>query len=309
MPNLVLAMEKPNGFPTKSLEIIVPYGQGGGSYQMASNFAQSLKTIIGVEVDVIAMPGSFGIEGTNHYMKREADGYSILQQVDIIASLYAVKKIEINPVVDLTPLAITQIAVSQIYISNLDSRFKNWPEFYDYGTRSNNKISIATVGSKESMEQLSMKILEFATSISTQQVPYDRPALRYMALVEGRVDALFEQPGDVAPFLNRKLIKPILTLVSKQHLTDDFGNTPTLDDFGLNITLPQRFRGFFINTKVDDERKKYLEWALKQAYNSDSFKTFNKNQHVITNSYRNIEHATLLMKENIKFYQKINIKK
>jgi tripartite-type tricarboxylate transporter receptor subunit TctC len=298
------ALDKPGAYPERPLTIIVPYGPGGGSHQMATNMAAALKDIIGVDVKVITRPGNSGKNGVNYYMSLPPDGYTILQQVDIFASMYASGKIDVNPVEDLTPLAITQITFSQIYIRNIDARFHDWPSFFSFAMANPGRVKVSTVGSKSSMEQVSMLLLKEAVGLDTMQTAYDHPAKRYMALIESEVDALFEQPGDVAPFLNRKLIKPILTFSTQR--PSAFSDTPALADIGADIKPLMRFRGFFINSNVAESKRKWLEGAFASAFQSPSVKAFNKKQFMhLVDSYRDTEGARRLIEEAIENFRKI----
>jgi tripartite-type tricarboxylate transporter receptor subunit TctC len=289
-------------FPNKPLTIIVPFGPGGGSHQMATHIAVPLSRIMGVDVNVVTMPGNNSKDGVSHFMQLTPDGHTILQHVDILASLFATGEIDINPVKDLIPEAITQITFSQIYIRNIEPRFHNWFGFLEYARRNPDKLRIANTGSPQSMEQVSMQQLKKRLNFSILSDTYDRPAKRYMSLVEKKVDALFEQPGDVAPFLERKLIKPILTILPER--IDAFLDTPALREIGEDAAPLYRFRGFFIHSDVPDKIRRYLDRCFKQAYQSPSFKEFNRKKYMhLIDSYRNSDNAKKVVGDAIETYR------
>lgn len=301
---LVCAAETvpPYGFPNKPVTIIVPFGQGGGSYQMATQIAVPLRRIMGVDVNVVTRPGNGGIDGTLHYMKLAPDGHTILQHVDILASLFATGAIDIHPVNDLTPVAITQITFSQIYIRNIESRFHTWSGFLDYARLNPNELCVATIGSPYSLEQISMQQLADRLDFHILSYSYDDPEERYMSLVEEKVDALFEQPGDVAPFLDRKLIKPILTIFPQR--VKGFSNTPALEDIKADVTPLYRFRGFFIHSEVPGPIVEYLDRCFMQAYQSSSFKQFNEKKYMhLIKSYKSSDDAKKFIRDAINTYR------
>lgn len=288
-------------FPDRPITIIVPFGPGGGSHQMATHIAVPMSKITGVDVNVVTMPGNNSKDGISHFMQLEPDGYTILQHVDILASLFAAGEIDINPVKDLTPVAITQITFSQIYIRNIDPRFHDWSGFLDYARRHADELKIANTGSAYSLEQVSMRHLSERLKFSVLSQAYDRPADRYMALVEEKVDALFEQPGDVAPFLNRKLIKPILTILPER--IDAFAYAPALRDIGDDARPLMRFRGFFVRADVPEKIRRYLESCFRKAYQSSSFQEFNRKKYMhLIDSYRNGDDAKKLVSDAIITY-------
>lgn len=270
---------------------------------MATHIAVPLRRIMGVDVHVVTMPGNNSKDGISYVMQLAPDGYTILQHVDILASLFASGEIDVNPVKDLTPVAITQITFSQIYIRNIEPRFHDWSGFLEYSRRHPDEMSIANTGSAYSLEQVSMRQLSKKLKFNILSRTYDRPARRYMALVEEKVDALFEQPGDVAPFLKRKLIKPILTMLPER--IESFGYTPALRDIGENAPPLLRFRGFFVRSQVPDTIRRYLENCIRQAYQSSSFQAFNREKYMhLIDSYRNSDDAKKLVSNAIMTYSK-----
>jgi tripartite-type tricarboxylate transporter receptor subunit TctC len=120
--------------------------------------------------------------------------------------------------------------------------------------------------------------------------------------VEGKVDALFEQPGDVAPFLDRKLIKPILTILPER--IEAFNETPALEDIVEDTTPLYRFRGFFTHCQVPDRIRLYLDKCFKQAYQSPTFSEFNRKKYMnLIDSYRNSDNAKKVVGDAIEIYR------
>jgi tripartite-type tricarboxylate transporter receptor subunit TctC len=206
---------------------------------------------------------------------------------------------------DLTPVAVTQITFSQIYIRNIEPRFHDWPGFLAYARRHPGELRIANTGSACSLEQVSMRQLSKRLNFNILSRTYDRPARRYMALVEEKVDALFEQPGDVAPFLNRKLIKPILTILPER--IGAFTYAPALGDIGEDARPLLRFRGFFVRSGVPADIRRYLESCFRQAYLSPSFQEFNRKKYMhLIDSYRNSDGAKRLVSDAVRTYANVS---
>lgn len=293
---------KPDNFPDRPLVIVVPYGKGGGSHQLSAAMAAALRKVIGQKVKLLNEPGEGGIKGLEAYLKMEPDGYAILQHIDDLVSLYAAGAIEVNPARDLEPLAITQITFSQIYIRALETRFTDWESFLEYAKANPDKVTIANVGAPRSMERVSMFNLEQATGLTAKTVAFDKPAKRYQALIRGDVDLLFEQPGDVRPFLDRKLIKPILTLLPER--PSAFPEAASLGDIGVKMATLLRFRGFYVHKQVPEAHRKYLEWAFAEAFKSRRYQKFNRKKYMdLIDSYRDTEGSRELLDEAVGTYR------
>ena len=148
------AMEKPNGFPNRPMTMIVPYGAGGGSDQLARAMATALEKVVGVPVKVVNKPGGSGVAGLSDFFMARPDGYTITEHIDDAATLYASGVIKENPSEDWYPACIAQIAFSQIYVRPDDKRFPDWDAFVKYAKENPGKIKLANVANVGSMERV-----------------------------------------------------------------------------------------------------------------------------------------------------------
>lgn len=276
---------KPDGFPERPLTMIVPYGAGGGSDQLARAMAAELEKVLGVGVQVVNKPGGGGMAAIPDFMTAPADGYTLLESIDDAVTNYVSGKLKENPASDWEPLAMAQITFSQIYIRPDDSRFSDWAGFLAHAKANPGGVAIANLGNLGSMERVNMAKLEGALGFKTNQIAFDKPAERYAALIGGHVDALFEQPGDVRGFLDGGQMKPILTLFDERPKA--FADVPTHKDAGADFEALLRFRGFWTQPSVPAERRTYLEAALRAAFNSPGFQDFNRQKYMhLIDSYR-----------------------
>lgn len=294
-------IEKPMGFPSRPLTIICPYSAGGGSHAVSVAMAKALQKVIGENVKVINRPGDGGKTGLTQYMSMPHDGYSILQHVDDLPIMYAFERTKINPLKDLTPIITAQITFSQIFIRQKETRFHDWQTFLAYAKENPGNIHIATRPPK-TLEVIAMNMLEQAIGIETKQIHLDTSGERYLSLLSKQTDALFDQPGDIVPFLYRKLMKPIVTFLD--HRPELFHQVPSLPDINANIKPLLRFRGFYVHSDVPKPYSAYLEQAFTAAFNSKEFQKYNHNRFMdIISSYRNSEATRELLKDAIATYR------
>ncbi|HEX9701489.1 MAG TPA: tripartite tricarboxylate transporter substrate binding protein [Rhodospirillales bacterium] len=295
-------MDKPGGFPERPLAMIVPYGPGGGSGQVARAMIQGIKDTVGFDITPDYKPGGGGMVGLKTYMAAPADGYTILQHIDDATSGFAAGRTDVNPTKDLIPLVISQITFSQIYIRGNETRFKDWKSFVDFAKKAGGKATIANVAGEGSMERVNMNLIAEHFGMKVQQVSFDKPAPRYAALKGGQVDAMFEQPGDVKGFLESGDFKPILSLLKERPKA--FANVPSMTDVGLTFNPLMRFRGFYVHKNTPPDRVKYLQWAFQKGYNSESFLKFNKSKFMdLIPSFRDTEGAIKLINETMAVYR------
>ena len=67
-----------NGWPARSVSLVVPYGAGGGTDQIARVLAARLAETIGQPVVVENVAGAGGVVGTQRVMNAQPDGYTLL---------------------------------------------------------------------------------------------------------------------------------------------------------------------------------------------------------------------------------------
>ncbi len=295
-------MAKPGGFPERPLTMIVPYGPGGGSGQVARGMIQGVKDAIGIDITPDYKPGGSGMVGLKTYMAAPADGYTVLEHIDDATSAFAIGKSDIHPGEDLIPLVISQITFSQIYIRANETRFNDWDSYIAHVKSQDGKSTIANVAGEGSMERINMNRIANHYGVKVQQISFDKGAPRYGALKGGQVDALFEQPGDVRGFLESEDFKPILTLLKER--PPAFPDTPSMTDVGLSFTPLMRFRGFYVHKDTPPERVKYLQWAFQKGYFADSYQKFNKSKFMdLIPSFRDTEGARVLINETMDIYR------
>ncbi len=303
-PSVSHAMDKPGGFPNRPITIIVPYGAGGGSDQLTRAMAVALEKVIKVPVTVVNKPGGGGVAGLTDFFAARPNGYTLVEHIDDSATLYAAGVIKENPAVEWFPICIAQVTFSQIYVRPKDDRFPNWQAFLEYAKANPGKITVANVAHEGSMERVTMYLLEKPLGFKVTQVSFDKPAERYGALVGGHVDALFEQPGDVTAYIESNDMKPILTLLNER--PEAFADAPCIKDIGLEMEPLLRFRGFFARKGVPEDRLRYLEWAFREAWQSDSFQKFNRSKYMhLINSYRNMQDGKKLIRDAITSYSDV----
>ncbi len=294
-----LAQEKPADFPERPLTMIVPYGAGGGSDQLARAMATAMEEPLGQPVQVVNKPGGGGMAAVPDFMTAPADGYTILEAIDDAVTNHVSGKLAENPATDWEPLCMAQVTFSQIYIRPDDERFSDWDSFVTYAQ--DNQVSIANVGNIGSMERINMLKIEEALGFKTNQIAFDKPAERYAALIGAQVDALFEQPGDVRNFLDAGQMKPILSIYPER--PGAFADVPTHVEAGADFEALLRFRGFYIHPDVPEDRKHYLEAVCKQGFDSASFQEFNESKYMnLIDSYRDTAGSVELINKAIDTY-------
>ena len=297
-------ISKPAGYPTRPLTMIVPFGAGGGSDQLARAMANAMDKVADIKFQVVNKPGGGGTAAIPDFMLAPADGYTVMEHIDNAISAYAKGDIRENPARDWVPLCMTQITFSQIYVRPDDRRFNDWDDVVAYAKANPNGLTMANLGRVGSMELVVMHQLQNALGIQVRQVAFDKPAERYGALIGGQVDLLFEQPGDVRSFLDAGTMKPVLTFLDSR--PDAFAAVPTHREVGADFDALTRFRGFYVKRGVPRDRLAFLQAACEAGFNEPGYADFNRSKFMhLIDSYRDTAGSIDLINGAVATYRRM----
>jgi tripartite-type tricarboxylate transporter receptor subunit TctC len=107
-------------YPTRNVEIIVPYGPGGSTDIVARIVAQKLQDRLGQTFLVLNRPGASGTLGITAAMRAAPDGYTLLNsytaEAVVVPQISKTQKYSI--VDDFEPIAITGLVPVVLMVSN-----------------------------------------------------------------------------------------------------------------------------------------------------------------------------------------------
>ncbi len=280
-------------FPSRPIELIVPFGPGGGADQLARLTGKLLEPIVGQGIPVVNVPGATGATGMAKLVAAPADGYSMAVY---IADTHALLTGE-NPrwkVEDLTPIAVMIQAPSFIFVPK-DSPYKTWADFEKAAKENPGKLKIATVGFG-SVDDFTVKHLEAKGGIKVVQVPFSKPSERYVSILGGHADALYEQAGDVSQFLKSGEMRPILMFGDKR--MDAFKDVPASGELGYTVSLPQ-FRSIVVRAGTPDAIVKTLSDALTKIAATDEYKKFLADSYADPDSFMPADKSADFLKKQL----------
>src|SRR6185437_16817585 len=103
------------GYPERPIELIVPWGPGGGADQLARLVSKLMEPIFGQGIPVVNVPGGTGATGMTKLLAAPADGYSMAIYIADSHALLAGKspRWTMN---DITPVAVMIKGPSFIFV-------------------------------------------------------------------------------------------------------------------------------------------------------------------------------------------------
>jgi len=285
------------GYPERPIEMIVPWGPGGGADQLARLVSKLMEPMLGQGIPVVNVPGGTGATGMAKLLSAPADGYSMAIYIADSHALLAGK----NPrwtMNDITPVAVMMKVPSFIFVKQ-DSNYKTWDDFAKDAKANPGKLKVATLGFG-SVDDFSLTVLDHG-GIKIIQVPFAKPSERYVSILGGHADALYEQAGDVAQFLNNKQMRPILLFGEKR--MEAFKDIPASYELGYKVALPQ-FRAIVLRSGTPPEIVKKVSDALAKVVATAEYKKFLEEQYADPASFEDATKAPAYVNQQLEDMKK-----
>ena len=226
-------INKPANYPTRAIELVVPFGVGGGVDALCRTLAPLLEKRLGVPVAVVNKPGGNSVVAMNYVTSQPADGYTLTGVTNDILAAIAGGSTKLT-VDDLVWLTRALPDIEMFFMRADEKRFKTFDEYVAYAKANPGKLSMAVAGAG-GMEQIVATLVNQAAGVSIKYVPYDVPTERYAALLGGHTDLLLKEPADMKQYLDEGRVKVLIQMIDKRPA--QFADVPTSVEKGINVTM------------------------------------------------------------------------
>lgn len=191
-------------FPTKPVQVIVPYAAGGVTDILARIIALRLADKWKQPVVVDNKPGAGTVIGTAAAARAPGDGHTLLiTAFGFTANQVLVPNLPYDPKA-LTPLSILADSYSYLYV-NANVPANTVPELIAYAKANPGKLTFASSGNGSS-PHIAAELFAWRTGIDMIHVPYKGNGPAINDLVGGQVNALFDTVATMS-FVNSGKLK------------------------------------------------------------------------------------------------------
>ncbi len=218
-------------WPTRPVQIVVPYAAGGPVDVSARVLAPKLQEALGQPVLVENRVGAGGNIGADYVAKSAPDGHTLV--IGAIAThainpaLYP--KLPYDPLRDFRHVALL-IQVPNVLVVNNDLPVRSVGELADFARKNPGKLDFAS-GSTGSTGHLAGELFKQLTGTYMVHIPYKGSAPATADLFAGRVHLMFDNLASALPHIKAGRVRALaVTTLKRSAFVPDL---PTLDEAGL----------------------------------------------------------------------------
>ncbi len=255
-------------YPTKPIQVIVPYAAGGSSDVLARTVEKIWTKYSPQPLLIVDKPGAGGVLGTEYVIRAKPDGYTVLFAYGSGCDLVMphLQKMPYDHMKDLAPVARLSIHSVVVNVSG-KSQFKTMKDVLDWGAKGN-KIT-AAVSTAAGAVDLVMRAISKRAGVSITTVPFTGGADAVTALAGGHLVIGGGHPSEVMPHIKSGRFRPIGVALDKRD--GALPNVPTLKEQGINVSTWGSVKGVAVPAGTPPEIIAYLESTLKKVCEDKDF--------------------------------------
>lgn len=282
-------------FPTKSIEIIVPFAAGGGTDMVARAVANAAQDKLGQPVVVVNKTGGGGAVGMGEGAAAKPDGYTVTA---ITVELVTLPHLGLAPIdhTMFVPIVRLNMASSAITVK-ADAPWKNLKEFMEYAKANPGKVKVGNSG-PGAIWHLAAAALEKKADVKFNHIPFNGANPAVTALLGGNLDAVAVSPGEVLTQVQSGQLK-ILGVMSEER-SATVPDVPTMKEQGYDVSVAT-WRGLGVPKGTPKEVVAVLEEGFKKAMDDPAFKDLMSKNGLEINYLSSADYAKSIQAENDMF--------
>jgi len=219
------------GYPAKSVRILVGFAPGGSTDLTARIFAQELNKLWGTQVVVDNRPGASGMIGAEIAAKAGPDGYTWLvsPQTSIVVAPLIFKKVNYDPIKDFATIAVIG-STPQLLALHPSLPVKNFREFSAFVKKNAKNLSYGS-GGFGSTPHMAGELLNTSLGVRVTHVPYKGENPGVADLLGGQIPYMFSNLPVVLPHVKAEKLRAVaITSLKRSPLAPEF---PTVAESGI----------------------------------------------------------------------------
>jgi tripartite-type tricarboxylate transporter receptor subunit TctC len=263
--------------PTKTVEFIVPAGEGGGADQMARIIQGIVQKhgLMGQSMVVINKSAGAGAEGFMEVVQDKGNDHKIIITLSNLFTTPLATGVPFSWE-DMTPVAMLALDNFVLWVK-ADAPYQTAPEYIEAVKAGGaSEFQMGGTGSKQE-DQIITEAIEQGTGAEFTYVPFKGGGDVAAAVVGGHVDSSVNNPIEQVSHWQGGATKP-LCVFAKERLQVEgadiaWGDIPTCSEAGVSIEY-QMLRGIFMPSGVDQEVVDFYVQLFEKVRETPEWKDF-----------------------------------
>ena len=219
------------GYPSRTVSVIVPYPPGGSVDGLARILVQKLNETVGQHFIVENRAGgASGTVGANAVAKAAPDGYTLMVSASVhVINPFLYKSVPYDAVKDFTPVSL--VAVGPLIVSTTPSvQANNLKDFFDLVRKDPQKYTFGTT-SRGSASHLAIELLKRDAGVDTLVIAYKGTGPALTDLMSGQIQLLADPMLSSLPLAQGGKIRALgLTSLKRAAAAPEI---PTVEESGM----------------------------------------------------------------------------
>ena len=237
-----------SSYPTKPVNVIVPWPPGGPSDIAARPLAKGLQDELKQPFVIDNRGGAGGNIGTAMVTKAAPDGYTLLvtSSAPIVINQSLYKDMTFKSETDLAPIT-NLLRVPLIVAVHPSVPAKNLQELIAWIKAQNGKVQFASAGNG-TPQHLTGELFKTQAKLDITHVPYKGSAPAIADLIGGHVPIMFDSAIAIIPQIKAGKVRAIAITSAKRSAS--LPDVPTFDESGMKGFESYAWYGFFAPAKT-----------------------------------------------------------
>lgn len=217
------------GYPEKSIRLIVPWPAGGGADSVGRAVAHALTAELGKSVYVENVAGAGGNIGTQQFVRAAADGYTLLLATSSTnaANPHLYKRTGFDPVKDFTPVASVAVIPSVLVVPAASS-FKTPNDIIAAAKAKPGSLSYGSGGVGASAH-LAGELFKSVAKVHITHIPYKGSGPALTDVMGGQLDLMFDTGA--FPHVKGGKVRALAVAAGTRHPL--LPGVPTFEELGI----------------------------------------------------------------------------
>jgi tripartite-type tricarboxylate transporter receptor subunit TctC len=256
-------------FPTKPIQVIVPFAPGGSNDVLARAVANTWTKYSPQPMIVITKPGAGGVLGVEYVVRSKPDGYTIYlgQGSSPDLTIPHFQKMPYDPFKDIAPVARLSVHSVVICVSGKSS-IKSMKDLVAYANAGNRVTAAASVAT--GVVDITLKAMAKRANFPITVVPFTGGADAVTALAGGHLTMGGGHPSEVMPHIKSGRFQAIGVALDKRDPT--LPNIPTLKEQGIDVITWGSVKGVAVPAATPPDVIEYLASTLKKVSEDKDYK-------------------------------------